>query len=112
MSDDFLVNPDSLDTDSTTWTGWANDLTEISGGIPQLVTGLDPLAFSILPNAQQVASAYGHAARALKVSADEGVAQFEGFATKLTDSAAAYREAEQLNVDDIAATNKSLADMP
>lgn len=108
MSDEFLVNPESLDTDATTWNGWRDDLTAISDGIPQLGTDLDPLAFSILPNAQQVADAYGYAARVLKEAADAGVVQFAGFGTKLTDSASAYREAERLNEEDIATTTKSL----
>jgi hypothetical protein len=109
MSDDFRVDPDSLDTDSAKWNHWAGDLTKISDGIPQLTTDLDPLAFSILPNAQQVAAAYGSAARALKEAADAGVEQFVGIATTLTESASTYREAEQLNLDDIATTNQNLA---
>jgi ABC-type transporter Mla subunit MlaD len=104
MSGEFLVNLDSLEVDSTKWNDWAGDLAAVSGAIP----ALDPMAFSILPNAQQVANAYSQAARALKDAADDGVAQFREFATKLTDSAAAYRQAEQLNVDDIATTRENL----
>src|SRR5690606_23858412 len=89
MSDDFRVNPDSLDRDATTWGAWSSDLEGLRDSIPGLGTGLDRLAFSILPNAQQVAAAYNSATRALVDSLDDGIGQFDGIATKLGDSATA-----------------------
>jgi hypothetical protein len=76
--------------------------------IPLLGEQLDPLAFSILPNAQQVAAAYGRATRALKASIDTGIAQFTGFAATLTFAATSYREAEEQNVAAIARSMSNL----
>ena len=108
MTGEFLVDPDALDTDAAKWTTWSADLATISASIPQVGAQLDPLAFSILPNAQQVAQAYGRAATLLRQSADTGVEQLTGFATTLTFAATTYREAEVANLDAIAKSVSSL----
>jgi len=104
MAGEFLVNPDSLDKDAKVWTEWSGDLAAIAESIPTI----DVLAFSILPNAAQVAAAYGKVGTALKNSIDSGVLQFDGIALTLTTSAKAYSEAEALNLEDIAKAVESL----
>ena len=108
MTDEFRVSPDALTKDAEKWTTWGSDLTKIGDSIPLLGQGLDPLAFSILPNAQQVAAAYGRAARALSDSVETGAEQFTGFATTLTFAATSYREAEEQNVSAIAQSMSNL----
>lgn len=108
MTGEFLVSPSALAEDATTWTGWSSELAKIADNIPLVGSDLDPLAFSILPNAPQVALAYGRAAHLLKVALDAGVQQFSGFATTLTFAADSYREAESDNVADISRSTSNL----
>ena len=98
MSEDFLVQPDSLRKDAATWDEWSGDLTHISDSIPVV----DAFAFSLLPGAMDVAMAYTQVTGALMASLADGVAQFTGFSEKLTTVADRYDSAEQLNLDDIA----------
>jgi hypothetical protein len=104
MAGEFLVNPDSLEKDAKTWTEWSGDLAAITESVPTI----DVLAFSILPNAAQVAAAYGRVASALRDSIDSGVLVFDGIALTLTTSSKAYAEAEDLNIQDIAKALESL----
>jgi hypothetical protein len=104
MSDDFLVQPDSLRKDAAVWDGWKGELTALSDNMPTI----DALAFSLLPGAQDVASAYGTVSQTLIASLADGAAQFTGFSEKLTTVAEHYDSAEQLNLDDIATTSSEL----
>ena len=108
MTDEFRVSPDALAEDAEKWTAWSADLSKAGESIPLLVADLDPLAFSILPNAPQVAAAYGRAAHLLKTAMDTGVEQFAGFATTLTFAVSSYREAERDNLADIARSTANL----
>ena len=102
MSNDFFVRPAALRTDSTTWTGWQEDLVATAEAIPLIGNGLDALAFSGLPGGPEVAAVYSKVSGALKEALDKGATQFAGFATKLRTVADSYDGAEQLNIDDIA----------
>jgi hypothetical protein len=108
MAGDFLVDPDALDKDAQKWTQWSSELAAIAATIPLLGEGLDPLAFSDLPNAYQVAAAYGTATRAIQTAMNTGVEQFTGFATTLTFAATTYRNAEDENLAEIAKSVASL----
>lgn len=102
MTGEFHVDTDALDKDAKTWTTWSSDLSKVAEQIPLIGENFDGLAFSILPNAQQVAGAYASVTRALTDSMKIGTDQYTGFATTLTFAATSYREAEDTNVDEIA----------
>ena len=98
MADAFHVNTTDLRADATAWEGWAEQIREAGTAVPQWGVGLEPLDFSVLPGAPGVARAFQNAAQTLADQLARGAEQFEGVASKLTDVATRYEEAEATNV--------------
>ncbi|WP_159501862.1 hypothetical protein [Microbacterium sp. 18062] len=99
MVDDFRVSPGILQEDAQLWRGWRDQLTGVKDGIPRP----EPLAFSVLPGAQDVFVAYAKAVLALTSALEDGVEQFDGIAETLDWAAEQYRTAEEDNVAEIEA---------
>lgn len=94
MADEFAVDTADLCADAAVWNGWQARLKAVGTGVPTVGRDLDPLAFSILPGAQEVQAAYASLAGRLADEIATGSTTFSGVADKLAAVASLYEDAE------------------
>lgn len=96
MADEFAVDTAALRADASVWRGWQDRLSDIGAAVPTVGTDLDPLAFSVLPGADQVRSAYTSVAAGLADQVATGASVLGGVADTLTSVAGLYEDVESL----------------
>lgn len=94
MADEFSVDTAALRSDVSAWRGWQDRLGDMAAAVPTVGTDLDPLAFSLLPGADQVRSAYASIAAGLADQVATGAGVLDGIATTLTTVAGLYEDVE------------------
>ena len=99
MADEFSVDTEALRTDASTWRGWQDRLNDIGSAVPTVGSDLDFLAFSLLPGADQVRTAYASIASGLADQIATGATVFDGVASTLTAVCDLYEDAEAAIVE-------------
>jgi hypothetical protein len=105
-SNSYVADPAALVQDSRTFETWRDDLDGMQRAIP---LALDPMAFSTISGAQNVAIAFHEAALELHAFIGAGIVQFDGIARTLITSTLAYEEAEHASLADVEALKADLA---